>query len=86
MSLLSRPEVRTRIDRQLAELARDLEQIHSAVAVAVAALRQQASGLDEDIAHVLQRGAADRVQDQIERVEIVQAAVAECIPDTTNRE
>lgn len=46
-----------------------LQQIHSTVTVAVAALRQQASGLDEDIATVLSRGAGDRLQDQLEKVE-----------------
>jgi hypothetical protein len=73
------------MERQLAELTRDLEQIHSAVAVAVAALRQQASGIDEDIANVLQRGAGDRIQDQVDRVEAVLAALSECQMDTTNQ-
>jgi hypothetical protein len=76
-------DARRLVERQLADLSRDLEQIHSAVTVAVAALRQQASGIDEDIAHVLQRGAADRIQDQIERAEAVLAALPECRMNTT---
>ena len=46
-----------------------LRQVQSAVVVAVAALKQQNCELDEDIARVLQRSVADRIQDQIERVE-----------------
>ncbi len=53
----------------LKETLAGLEQIHSTVTVAVAALRQQASGLDEDIASVLARGAGDRLQDQLEKIE-----------------
>lgn len=55
--------------RTLEDLHRSLGEIHSTVTVVVAALRQQASGLDEDMASVLARGAGDRIQDEIERVE-----------------
>lgn len=46
-----------------------LEQIHSAVVVCVAALRRQNCELDDDVANVLQRSVADRIQTQIERLE-----------------
>jgi hypothetical protein len=54
---------------QLGEVAMHLRQVQSAVVVAVAALKQQNCELDADIATVLQRSVADRIQDQIERVE-----------------
>ena len=54
---------------QLAEVALHLRQVQSAVVVAVAALKQQNCELDADIATVLQRSVADRIHDQIERVE-----------------
>jgi DNA anti-recombination protein RmuC len=54
---------------QLGEVALHLRQVQSAVVVAVAALKQQNCELDEDIATVLQRSVADRIQDQIERLE-----------------
>ncbi len=54
---------------QLGEVAVHLRQVQSAVVVAVAALKQQNCELDEDIATVLQRSVADRLQDQIERLE-----------------
>ena len=54
---------------QLGEVALHLRQVQSAVVVEVAALKQQNCELDEDIATVLQRSVADRIQDQIERVE-----------------
>lgn len=53
----------------LKEVIAGLQQIHSTVTVGIAALRQQASGLDEDIANVLARGAGDRLQDQLEKIE-----------------
>jgi hypothetical protein len=63
---------RTRtIHSQLSEVVLHLRQIQSAVSVAVAALRQQNCDLDEDIAAVLQRSVADRMQDQIETLETV---------------
>ena len=61
---------------QLEEVVQHLRQVHSAVVVAVAALRQQNCELDEDIARVLQRSVADRIQDQIERLETLQRSVA----------
>jgi hypothetical protein len=54
---------------QLNEILRHLELIQSAVVVAVAALRHQNCELDVDISNVLQRSVADRIQDQIERLE-----------------
>ncbi len=50
-----------------------LHQIQSAVVVAVAALRHQNCELDIDISNVLQRSVADRIQDQIERLESLTA-------------
>ena len=54
---------------ELGEVISHLRQVQSAVAVAVAALRQQNCELDEDIATVLQRSVADRLHEQIERLE-----------------
>lgn len=54
---------------QLKDLLQDLEHAQSAVVVAVAALRQQSCELDEDIAAVLQRNVAERLYDQIEKLE-----------------
>jgi hypothetical protein len=58
----------------LGEVALHLRQVQSAVVVAVAALKQQNCELDEDIATVLQRSVADRIQDQIERLETLMRA------------
>ena len=69
------PDPQARITSLLHELIAGLQQIHSTVTVGVAALRQQASGLDEDIANVLSRGAGDRLQDQLEKVEAALHAV-----------
>jgi hypothetical protein len=55
--------------RELGEVLRHLHLIQSAVVVAVAALRHQNCELDVDISNVLQRSVADRIQDQIERLE-----------------
>jgi len=55
--------------KKISEVLRQLEQIHSAIVVAVAALRQQASDLDVDVANVLQRSAADKIQDQIDALQ-----------------
>ena len=57
--------------RELGEVVAHLRQVQSAVVVAVAALRQQNCELDEDIATVLQRSVADRLHDQIDRLEAV---------------
>jgi hypothetical protein len=54
---------------QLGEVVLQLRQVQSAVVVAVAALKRQNCELDEDIATVLQRSVADRIHDQIERLE-----------------
>ena len=59
---------------QLGEVAAHLRQVQSAVVVVVAALRQQNCELDEDVARVLQRSVADRLQDQIERLETLMRA------------
>ena len=60
---------------QLGEVAAHLRQVQSAVVVVVAALKQQNCELDEDVARVLQRSVADRLQDQIERLETLMRAV-----------
>jgi hypothetical protein len=57
------------VDVQLGEVLQHLHLIQSAVVVAVAALRHQNCELDMDISNVLQRSVADRIQDQIERLE-----------------
>ncbi len=54
---------------ELESWVRQLQQIHSAVVVCVAALRRQNCELDDDVANVLQRSVADRIQTQIEHVE-----------------
>jgi membrane carboxypeptidase/penicillin-binding protein PbpC len=61
---------------QLGEVVVHLRQMQSAVVVAVAALRQQNCELDEDIATVLQRSVADRIEDQIERLEAAMRVVS----------
>jgi hypothetical protein len=57
------------VKAQLGEVVLHLRQVQSAVVVAVAALKQQNCELDEDIAAVLRRSVADRIEDQIERLE-----------------
>jgi methyl coenzyme M reductase subunit C-like uncharacterized protein (methanogenesis marker protein 7) len=59
---------------QLGEVVTHLRQVQSAVVVAVAALKQQNCELDADIATVLQRSVADRIEDQIEQVESLMRA------------
>jgi hypothetical protein len=54
---------------ELREIVRHLQQIQSTVVVAVAALRHQNCELDADISCLLQRSVADRMHDQIERLE-----------------
>ena len=61
---------------QLGTVILHLRQVQSAVVVAVAALKQQNCELDEDIAVVLQRSVADRIQDQIELLETALRAVS----------
>ena len=53
-----------------------LRQVQSAVVVAVAALKQQNCELDADIATVLQRSVADRLHEQIERLEALMRMTA----------
>jgi hypothetical protein len=55
--------------KKLKEVIVHLQQIYSTIVVSVAALQQQASDLDVDIATVLRRGAADKIQDQIHAIE-----------------
>jgi hypothetical protein len=59
---------------QLGEVVLHLRHVQSAVVVAVAALKQQNCEMDADIATVLQRSVADRIQDQIERLETLMRA------------
>ena len=59
------------VRNELGQVISHLRQVQSAVVVAVAALRQQNCELDEDIATVLQRSVADRLHEQIERLEAV---------------
>lgn len=61
---------------QLGEVVLQLRQVQSAVVVAVAALKRQNCELDEDIATVLQRSVADRIHEQIERLEALMRAAA----------
>jgi hypothetical protein len=71
----SNSRIRT-LRAQLGDVVLHLRQVQSAVVVAVAALRQQNCELDEDIAAVLQRSVADRVHDQIERLEALMRSAA----------
>jgi hypothetical protein len=64
------------VKAQLGEVVLHLRQVQSAVVVAVAALKQQNCELDEDIAAVLRRSVADRIQDQIERLEATMRVVS----------
>lgn len=57
------------VPAQVRDMLLHLYQVQSAVAVCVAALRQQNCELDTDISNVLQRCVADRTLDQIERLE-----------------
>jgi hypothetical protein len=62
---------------KLAEVVLHLRDIQSAVVVAAAALEHQKCELDEDVAHVLRRGVVDRIEDQIERLEVTAVLVSE---------
>ena len=53
----------------LHEVILHLRHVHSAVVVAVAALRRQNCELDADIASLLQRCVCDRLDDQLEKLE-----------------
>jgi hypothetical protein len=67
------PRVRT----HLTELVVRLRLAQSAVATCVAALRQQNCELDEDVARLLQRCAADVLGEQIEETEEMLGALAD---------
>jgi hypothetical protein len=62
---------------QLGDVLLHLRQVQSAVVVSVAALKRQNCELDEDIATVLQRSVADRLHEQIERLEALMGHLAE---------
>jgi hypothetical protein len=55
--------------RQLKDLLLQLQQVQSAVMVSVAALKSQACELDEDVARVLQRAVAERLHEQMDKLE-----------------
>ena len=62
---------RAQVGAHVREVLLHLRQIQSAVVVAVAALRHQNCERDADISNMLQRSVADRIQDQIERLEML---------------
>jgi hypothetical protein len=64
----------------LDEVILHLRHVHSAVVVAVAALRRQNCELDEDIASLLQRCVCDRIDDQLEKLEAARARARRLIP------
>lgn len=61
---------------QLKEVVRHLGQVQSALAVSIAALKKQNAELDEDVANVLQFGARDKLQDQVDRLEEILLGIA----------
>jgi len=65
-ALRKRPPTRV---TPLGDVILQLRHVHSAVIVAVAALRRQNCELDEDIASLLQRCVCDRIGDQLEKLE-----------------
>jgi hypothetical protein len=65
---------------QLGDVLLHLRQVQSAVVVSVAALKRQNCELDADIATVLQRSVADRLHEQIERLEALMSNLAEVGP------
>ena len=54
---------------QLQEVVAHLRELRSAIAVAVAALRNQNADLDEDVARLLRQTVGQRLEDQIQRLE-----------------
>jgi hypothetical protein len=54
---------------QIRELLLQLRQVQSAVAVCLTALKAQACEKDEDIACVLQRAVAERLEEQMDALE-----------------
>jgi hypothetical protein len=73
------------IRSQVEQVVLHLRQIQSAVAVAAAALKHQNCELDKDVANVLHRGVADRLQDQSERLEAVVRLIATLEGGKSNR-
>ena len=59
-----------RMQDALEDHIRGLNQAMSAVIVSVAALRRQNCDIDEDIARVLERSAADRLDIEIEKLQV----------------
>lgn len=66
---------------ELAEVVVHLRDIQSAAVVAAAALKHQKCELDEDVAQVLRRSVVDRLQDQIEKLEIAVGRAADAEAD-----
>ena len=65
----------------LPEVILHLRRVHSAVLVAVAALRRQNCELDADIANLLQCCVCDRLDEQLEKLEAFRiGAVPEAFP------
>ena len=60
-----------RIRSELAEVIGHLQQLHSAVAVAVSALRQQNADIDADVANLLQRSVGERLLAEVAKLETV---------------
>lgn len=58
----------TALKEQMEDRIRGLTNAMSAIVVAVAALRRQNCDIDEDIARVLERSAADRLDIEIEQL------------------
>jgi hypothetical protein len=56
------------VQQRLVELIRSLEQMESVVRVATAALENQNSDRDEDVARVLRRNVGDRLSAEIEKM------------------
>ena len=71
---------------QLGDVLLHLRQVQSAVVVSVAALKRQNCELDADIAIVLQRSVADRLHEQIERLEMLMATLAKERPKDTRQD
>lgn len=69
------------VESRLQDILLHLTRAQSVVVVAVAALRQQSVELDEDIAAVLQCNVADRLQDQIEKLETAVRELADLSQD-----
>jgi hypothetical protein len=68
-ALVSQSQTGQSLMKQLKDLLLQLQQVQSAVMVSVAALKSQACELDEDIARVLQRVVAERLHEQMDKIE-----------------